>query len=265
MNGPGGCAPLGECAWKMRSSPPSSGAPWVIGSRCGSPQPSDVTRPRTRMISRWPLMWERSVSTLVTPSTGLCGPALPSGCGGPPACCAPCCCPACGGCPACGCWPAGAGGAAGGRAPAAGGGCCGAAGALSRDGGRRAVRANNLDRVMASSLTALKRRWLTDCDLPVVPTIAPVVPSAVAPSAIAPAAVAPAAIAPPGQPRRGIDGDNRRAVRGVLLQRAGDVAANRLQAVPYRIGRLGGWGGRRRCIGSGQAPRQTGGTRPEQF
>src|SRR5882757_5918559 len=260
MNGPSGAAPAGECAWKMRSSTPSSGSPCVIGSRCGSPQPSDVTRPRTRMISRWPLIWERSVSTLVTTSTGHGGPSPDGACpsaDGPP-CCAP-------GCPAC--WPPGwpeDGDCPGGRAPAAGGCCWPCEGAPSRETARRAVRANNLDRVMASSLTALKRLWLTDCDLPVVPTVAPVVPSAVAPSAIAPAAVAPsavapAAIAPPGQPRRGIDGNERLAVRGVLLERAGDVAANRLQAVLHRIGRLPGLSGRRRSVGSGQAHRQTGG------
>src|ERR1700738_2501147 len=118
---------------------------------------------------------------------------------------------------------------------------------------------------MASSLMALKRHWLTDCGLPVVPTVVPVVPSAVAPSAIAPSAIAPSAVAPtavapPGKPRRGIDGDERLAVRGVLLERAGDVAADRLQAVLHRIGRLRRQRGRGRCVGSGQAHRQTGGT-----
>ena len=85
-----------------------------------------------------------------------------------------------------------------------------------------------------------KRRRSTDCGLPVVPTVAPVAPAAIAPSAIAPAAVAPAAvaptaIAPPGKPRRGIDGDERLAVGGVLLERAGNVAADRLQAILHRI------------------------------
>src|SRR5258707_2414613 len=159
MKGPSGCAPLGECAWKMRSSTPSSGSPCVIGSRCGSPEPSDVRRPRRRMISRWPLIWERSVSTLVTTSTGHGGPSPDGACpsaDGPP-CCAP-------GCPAC--WPPGwpedgdcpaGGAAAGGRAPAAGGWCRTFVGAPSREVADRAGRGNKFELGMATSVADVEQ------------------------------------------------------------------------------------------------------------
>ena len=77
-------APAGALAWKIRSSMPSRGWPWVIGIRCGWLQLDPVTRPRTRTTSSPPLRSERRTSTLVTNTTGAGGPpTVPDGWPGP--------------------------------------------------------------------------------------------------------------------------------------------------------------------------------------
>src|SRR5438874_11037677 len=83
-----------------------------------------------------------------------------------------------------------------------------------------------------------------------MPAVAPVVPAAVAPATIAPAAVVPAvapaamaptpaavpAVAPPGQPLLGIDLEERLVALGHFVHRAGDRAADRVQALGHRAG-----------------------------
>src|SRR5205085_10761407 len=75
INGPGGPGCGGDTAWKIRSSVPSSVLPLVIGSKCGSFQPDDDTRPRALTISMPPPRGERRTSMLVTIRTGTCMPS----------------------------------------------------------------------------------------------------------------------------------------------------------------------------------------------
>ena len=102
---------------------------------------------------------------------------------------------------------------------------------------------------------------------PVVPTaVTPIVPAAIAPAAIAPSAIAPPAIAPPGELRLGVDGDERLAVLGVLLDGVGYRGADGLQplgdvawllGLGAAVGREGG-----RCVGRRDVEAEDGDARP---